>query len=392
MSRAHLFSLLALALTPQLAPDTQPAPEPDAQRAPDAQPAPETRQTPFPEAFRAFRELVEQGDVEGARALTEPLLAGATLDEPRRAALHFGLGLVRAQGDDEALWPEAAGEFQTARALAGAGELRLDATYDAGVVELQTAERLRARIPEVAQALGSAATPGLQQVPPPAPPGPIVPPGGPQPGAPGATPEQEDPLPLARAAYERARGTLCERLRADWQDVDTRANLELVQRRLRELDEIERRREEQQEQQEQQQEPSDDPSQDEEGDPKDQEKSEQDPSQQDPSQEDQSSQQEEQRDPQEQQEQQEEPSEEQQGDPNEDPTAEQPSPENPQELEPPEGAEQGEAQPQAQDSERHLTREEVMRLLDRLAEMEQQGKEFEARLRQARRQAVERDW
>ena len=43
-------------------------------------------------------------------------------------------------------------------------------------------------------------------------------------------------------------------------------------------------------------------------------------------------------------------------------------------------------------SERHLTREEVMRLLDKLAELEAQGEALQAQLREARRVSVARDW
>ncbi len=327
-----------LLLLPLLADGDAPAPPPE----------------PFAATFARFRALVEEGRADEARALAEPLLSGDALAEGERAALAFGLGLAGARGEDPAAWPDAVQSFQSARALAGSGELRRRATYDAGVVDLQEGERRRAQIPEVAQRSGAGAPPALATPPALAP----VPAPGATP-APGAPPE--DPLPAARAAYERARATLCERLRSDWKDADTRANLELVQRRLHELDEIERQREEQEKQQEEQQqdqqqgqdqEPQDD-SQGEDGD-------------------------------QEQKQQQADAKDAQRPDAGElQPPAEQGAPAEEQDP-----AQAGEPE----DAERHLTREEVLRLLDRLAELEAQGKALEARLRQARRETVEKDW
>lgn len=302
------------------------------------------------------------------------------LGEHERAAAHYALGVVKSRSEDHAVAASAALEFESARALAGPGELRLDATYDLGGTHLNEAERLRATLPEIAGAAAPASTPGLPPM---------------QPGPPGTTggagdEEQPDPLPLARAAYETARGFLVERLRADWRDADTRANLELIQRRLRELDEIERQREEQQQEQQEQEQGEDDQQQDQQqdGEPNEDQEGEPSDSQDDSSaQEDPSA--DEQGEPEEQPDQPPEPSE-------ESPTGEQDEPQPGQPPEPEGAEEQQPAAPQSagegEPEERVLTREEVMRLLDRLAELEEQGRELEAALQKARRTPVARDW
>ncbi len=66
------------------------------------------------------------------------------------------------------------------------------------------------------------------------------------------TPEREALL-AARATLESARAALVVRLEHDWRDVDTRANLEWVARRLLEIERILERADEQDEQQEQEQ-------------------------------------------------------------------------------------------------------------------------------------------
>jgi len=72
-----------------------------------------------------------------------------------------------------------------------------------------------------------------------------------------------------------AKEHLVERLRADWRDEDTRANLEWIQRRLAELEEIERQREEQQqEQQDQEQDPNQEGEPDEKSEPEEGDESE----------------------------------------------------------------------------------------------------------------------
>ncbi len=305
---------------------------------------------------QAIRDIVrEEGDgqwetaLEAARALLEEADA-RELSEYRRAEVHYAIGvtLARRAGIEE---PderrEALAPFESARALAGPGALRLDAGYDLGVVELLRAEDHRARIPE----LGGAQNPAAM-----APPGP------------GEEPPP-DPLELARAAYLSAKERSIERLRADWRDEDTRANLELIQRRLRELDEIERQREQQQSEQDpqpsegeegQEGEPSEDPS-----DPSDESESDSESSEQPPEGEGEESQQ--------------------------DPTGE-----GEQETDPIETGAQEEPpvapESAAPPAERRLTREEAMRLLEALAEIEERGEELQKLLRESRRAHVERDW
>jgi Ca-activated chloride channel family protein len=202
-------------------------------------------------------------------------------------------------------------------------------------------------------------------------PGIPVPPGSAAPAAPGtgAQPEEPpDPLELARGFYERSLEHFVERLRIDWRDEDTAANVELIQRRLRELDEIEQQREEQEQQQEQEQE-GEEPQENEEQDSDEQEESEQgEPSEQDPN---------EQQEPQD-------------GEP------EDPSEEEQQEPEPQDGEGEESAPPQdpppGEPEERVLTREEVMRLLDQLEQIEQEAEKIQERLRDRNRVPVKRDW
>ena len=335
---------------------------------------------------------------EKARLALESLRKEADslgLTESERARLEYAAGVIyaarltAAEPLDEAASADrelALTGFGSARALAGPGELRLDATYDLGVLALWDGERARALLPELGGAPAGAPVPGPHAAPP---------------GA-GDAGDAADPLQVARAAYRAARTWFLERLRAEWQDEDTRANLELVQRRLRELDRIEEQRKQQQQEQQQQeqqdqenedqqegeqgenQEPSKDGEQgkDQSGEPG------QDPSQreQQPSEDEQPQPGEEQPEPQ----------------PGEESGEEQPGQEEPAapQEEPP-GA-SGEEQPGAEQpagaagagdaAERVLTREEVMRLLDKLADLEERGRALEAALRAARRVPVKKDW
>lgn len=257
-----------------------------------------------------------------------------------RAEVHYATGLVHM---GLSAVESADTSFELARVLAGPGTTRLDATYNLGTMDLMLGEVIRAQIPE----LGGT---------PPAPPG--GPPAGP--GGPGSAGDEEapDPLEIARAAYERAKQHLVERLQADWRHANTRANLELTMRRLAELDEIERQREEQEQEQQQ-----DDPNQD-----QDQEGEQGDPS------EDQGEQ---------------EPSdEEQEGEPQEPEDQEQePEPSDPEDLDEGEGDE-----PEGELEERFLTEEEMKRLLDQLREHDEEGEAMRERIRRIRRVPVKRDW
>jgi Ca-activated chloride channel family protein len=320
------------------------------------------------------------GELEAAAAAARAVLQEADrlgLPERDRARAHFALGVIAATraSSSEATraedWQGASTAFSAARALAGPGELRLDATYDLGWIALQRAEQKRARIPELAGAAGSA----------PAPPVPALAPG----AGSGAGPGEEDPLGEARALYREARSWFLERLQGAWQDADTRANLELVLRRLKELERIEEQREQQQQEQQQQQGQS--------GQPGDQEQERDEQEQQQNPEQDRQPDQESPGEPGEERP----PGEEQQ--PAEQPQQqEQPTPgaEEPRETQevprPEQGAEEAQPSRPAERKEEHLTREEVLRLLDRLAELEKQGKAIEAALRARKRTAVKRDW
>lgn len=228
----------------------------------------------------------------------------------------------------------AAEALARARAEAGPGSLRLDATYDLGVLHLEQGELYRAQIPELSN-------------------GAVAPP----PAAPADGEEPEDPLDLAREQYLKARAWFIERLSLDWQDVDTQANAQLVQRRLRELDELEKERE-QQEQEEQEQE---------EGDGESEEGEEGEESSED---------------------------EEQPGEDSQDNAEGEREPEEPEgsegeEEEEQEGEEEA-SEPEAE--ELHLTQEEMQRLLDALREIEEEGENVQEALRRVGRQGVDKDW
>ena len=290
--------------------------------------------------------LCESGDYDAARArLTAH---EADLDQLPSSKWYEGLNEAPpASLEERALLPHArgvlemkAGELelaaealQMARAQAGPGLIRLNSTYDLGVLYLEEGERFRALIPEL-----SAGAPG---------PSPL----------PQDAEEAPDPLELARENYLSARGWFVERLVLDWKDPDTRANAELVQRRLRELDEIERQREEEQQDQEQQ-EPKEgqEPQEADEGGEESSE-DEQDPGEESPENA------EGEREP-------------------EEPEGEE---QDEEELES-EEAEEIEAQ------EVHLTQEEMQRLLEALREIEEEGEEVQEALRRIGRQNVGRDW
>jgi hypothetical protein len=380
------LALLALAQAPA-APPAKHAPAPSAPSASDAAPEPAPPPVePWPgtvtEGLHELRALAEGGDPAAARALGTRLLAptpflrwketalaaggwrrrmvqglepvldalGFEALSPRaRAEVRFASGVAAAKGEDRA---GAASDFESARALAGPGELRLASGYQLATTALLEAEALRAQIPEL-QPQGAQGQPA-------------TPPGMPAlPGVPGGQPGAEgpDPIAVARSAYLVARERFVERLRADWNDADTRANTELVMKRLRELDELEKKREEQKKQQQ-----KDDPNQD----PEQQNDSKDKQDQKDPS-----------KDPK---------------DPKDDPKdtpPDQPKDEKPPEEPKPEDAEQEppkDPPPPQPGEERELSKEELTRLLDLLKQREQQWKKLQAQMQQARRAKVKKDW
>lgn len=246
-----------------------------------------------------------------------------------RALIPHARGVLEMKAGELAL---AAAALEEARAQAGPGVIRLNSTYDLGVLHLEEGERFRALIPEL-----SGGAPG---------PSPI----------PADAEEAPDPLEEARKHYLKAREWFVERLILDWRDADTRANAELVQRRLRELDEIVREREEQQDQEQQEPREGEEPQEsDEEG--EESSEDEQEPGEESP----------------------------------ENAEGER-EPEEPEGEEPPEEEEESEEAEEAEAQEVHLTQEEMQRLLEALREIEEEGEEVQEALRRIGRQNVDRDW
>lgn len=398
MKFAAVFALALFAQTPQSAPPhaaapqatAQTAPQPSADAAPPSAPLPPPWDGTLAEGLAEVRKLARSNQLDAASALCERLLApgefarwresldadggwkrGLTraLDPafdvlglsdrtaPERAEVLYAAGLVSASAEQRTRGED---EFGRARAVAGPGALRLESGYQLGTTALLEGESWRAQIPEI-QARSGAAPGGPAHAQPPSP-------------QPSAAPGQEpppDPLAQARTAYLRARERFVERLRADWRDADTRANTELVLRRLKELDEIEQQRKEQQQKDEQ----------DKQKDPN-QQKSDQDKSQDKQDKQDQDK-------PQNPQDKQDE-----NAPPNEPPKPEEPKPDEAQaKQDPPKPDEQkpGEQPDPAQMEERQLTKEEMMRLLDILEQREEQWKKLQQQVQQ-RRPRAKKDW
>ena len=291
-------------------------------------------------------ELAEAGDFDTARArldeheaalraVPEPTWTAPFKTDPRasleeRALLMHTRGVLEVQARELAA---AVDLLEQARAQAGPGVIRLDSTYDLGVLYLEEGERYRAQLPEFSAG-----------VPAPAP-------------LPADAEETQDPLEAARANYLKARDWFVERLILDWRDADTRANAELVERRLRELDEFERQRQEQQDQEQQEPQDGQEPQ---EGDEEGEESSD----------------------------------EEQDSGEDSDENAEgEREPQEPGEgEEPPEEESQTDEADETDLQEIHLTQEEMQRLLEALREIEEKGEEVREALRRIGRQNVDRDW
>ncbi len=308
-----------------------------------------------PTRFDAWRErkLAEAGVMKRVVAVATPAfdwLGVSGLSPEERAAVNYAEGVVASNAGDRA---HAEPVFQAARGLAGPGDLRLATIYNLGVNALLDGEQQRAKIPEIQ---------GGQAAPRAAPPA----------AAPGAPPPP-DPVELARASYLRAKEHFVERLRAQWDDADTRANVELVQRRLKELDEIQKKREQEKQEQEQ----KDQEEKDQQEKPENQKKDDQ---QQNEQQQDEQKQDDQQKpDPKS-----EEKSEEEKKDQEQPPPPE----EKPQEEKP----EEQEPKPAEEQIEKLLTKEEMMRLLDVLKQHEEEYEKLKAQMRQARRAKVKKDW
>jgi hypothetical protein len=273
-----------------------------------------------------------------------------------RAHMRYAHGIVA----DLMAQPELAMEdFRSAAALAGPGELRTRSMYNQGTVQLMATEQKRSEFAAAAEAAG-------------------MPGGPPAPGA-GIDEEQpEDPIAVLREGYGKSRDLLIENLRVAPRHADTRANLELIVRRLRELDAIEEQQQEEEQQEQEQDQEQDDQEQD------DQEQDESDESEQS-EQSDESEPSDESGDPQENQEEEQDPDEQPQ-EPEQEPDADEESDEEQQEQDQDQEQEPVEINPE------DLTKEQLSRLLDQLRELEEQQAEMRERLQQKRQVPVDRDW
>jgi hypothetical protein len=322
--------------------------------------------------------------------LADPVLdaLGWNGAEPaERAAVHYARGLVQSRAGKRV---DSEREFESARMLAGPGELRLDAIYNLGTTDLMEGEGLRAQIPEIngGKTAAGGATPNALAPPKPSTPlnsSPTLPPGAPS-GAPGAPGQPPDPLELAKQAYLRARDHYVERLRADYRDGDARANTELVMRRLKELDEIRKKREEQKKQQEKQdQDKKNQDKQNDKDDKKDPQKQDDKKDKSDKDSKDKKNQDQNKPD-----------------DSKDQPNPDQKKPDEkkpdekkdqPDEKKPDESKDKDQKDAQAgEEKEQLLSKEEVMRLLDRLKDIEDKAHEMQMQLRHQRRAKVKKDW
>jgi hypothetical protein len=305
-------------------------------------------------------------------AAADPLLDrfGWNGAEPaQRAAVHYARGVVLSRAGRRA---ESESAFETARSLAGPGDLRLDAIYNLGTSRFMEGEAQRAQIPEISGKPATAPTPAAPGAP-----------GAPgSPGAAPAAPQAPDPLDLARAAYLGASDHFSERLQSDWRDADTRANIELVAKRLKELDAIQKKREEEKQKQEQQKKQ----------DAKDKDKQSKDDKSNDSKDKDQKKQ-----DAKDKPDQDKEQPDEKKNDAQDQKKPDEKKLDDKQQPQDQKNAEndkdKSEQDAQAGDEkEQKLTKEEVIRLFDRLNQIEEKARQMQAQIRRARNAKVKKDW
>lgn len=272
----------------------------------------------------------------------------------QQATVHYDLGCLQSA---EGLGEEATQSFETATYLTP-GPVRLDATYNLGCLDLQQAEVHFDQIPEVHGRTRSAMSPGFM------------------PGKVGLADDEEEPdyLKLARGAYGDALTDFTERLKLDWRSPDTRANVEWILQRLDKLDEIEEERKSDEGQGQAQDDPSagegeeeenkDDAgekgAESEEEEPKDQEQS------QEQSEQDESKEQGETQDREKDDESQDDQSSQKEG--------------------------ESEEEPESKPEERHLTEEEIKRLLEKSMQHDKDGVEMRKRVESRQRKRVKKDW
>jgi hypothetical protein len=248
--------------------------------------------------------------------------------------------------------------------------LQRDTIYDLGSLALQAGEAARAQLPEVS---GKPPAPALAQ-----PPGSSTPsaPSG-APGAPGGA-QAPDPLQIAREAYLQARDRFVERLRDQWQDADCQANVELCLKRLRELDDIEKkRREEEQKKKDEQKKKKDQQKKDQDKKDKQDNKDQKDKSD---DQKDQSGKDDPKKD-----------SEKPKDEDKKKPEDKKPDPPKDEKDKEADKDKKKDAQPTEKQDEQ-MSQQEMTQLLDRLQRIEDEHKKIEAQLRAMRRAKVKKDW
>jgi len=342
-------------------PQAAPAPAPTVAPSPDAAEAP-PKVTAYAGSVRSgleeLRAALAAKKLEEARGLGDALLAKPKLSDAMRAEIEYHRGVVaEACGDPGG----SAAAFGRAGGLAAPGSLRLDAWYNAGTVDLNVAEQLYLQIPEVREA---------RKLPPLAPANSAAP--GPQAAQPAPAPPKNQDLDQAAAAFKVARADLTLRLRADWHDADTRANLELIQRRLQAIEKLRKEREEQEKKEQEKKQDSKDKDKDPKKDDKQQDKS--DPSKQDDKSKGEKPEDDKDKQP-------------------EDKPADKPE-EKPAEPKPEDakGKDPKDAKQAKPSEEKELSKEQVSRLMDQLQAIDKEARELQARIRAHRRAPVPKDW
>jgi hypothetical protein len=398
---SRLVIIAGVALGPSADAQTQPPLAPDLDATPGAEQKPAAESAPiawpgtFSEGFEQIRQFAEKQQLESAQKIADALLAPNSflrwkldfaarggwraravkvadplldvagwngLDPNTRAEVWFAKGVVATLAKDR---EAAEADFWKARGTTTDASLQRDAIYDLGSIALQAGEEARAKLPEIS---GQPAPPPAAQ--------PTAPgsPGAPPPGAPGAA-QAPDPLQVAREAYLLARDRFVERLRDQWQDADTQADVELCLKRLRELDDIEKKRKEEEQKKKDEQQKKDQQKK------QDQDKKDKDKDKQD---------------------QKDKPDQNGKDDPNKEP--EKPKDEDkkkPEDKKPDQPKDQKDkdadkdkkkdAQPTEKQNEQ-MSPEEMTQLLDRLQRIEEEHRKIEAQLRAMRRAKVKKDW
>jgi Ca-activated chloride channel homolog len=306
---------------------------------------------------------IEPDDIEKV-ASSEVLTASAEVERHRfvwsdleKAHLRYAKGIVL---DRLGITSKATSEFLAAAALAGPGDLRARGLYNRGTIRLVETEAKRAGFIADAQSQGAGSpplppTPGVQEE------------------------EPEDPIEVLREGYGAARELLVENMKVDPNHVDTRANLELIVRRLRELDEMEKQEQEQEQQDPENSEEQEDSDEKKDDQPKDDQPEDEQPKDEQPKDEQPKDDQPEDDQPEDDQPEDEQPKDEQ--------------PKDDQEVEEPETPDEEQQQPAPEPMKlEDMTPQELARLLDSLEDLEKEQASLEKRLQGAGQIPVAKDW